>query len=145
MQKTKLSMLLLSSLFAIEAQAAINSNYQYGQVTVTTAESTTIPITNEAITLNPAIDSTNPRDPRIKTLIDYVRLKGKGVSVVFYNPDNYRFATKLNEMFSANGIYATDPQLAKSKNMMEYNLVKIYAIENQNNKLESNSIQKYKK
>lgn len=144
MQKTKLSMLLLSSLFAIEAQAAINSNYQYGQVTVT-AESTTIPITNDAIILNPAIDSTNPRDPRIKTLIDYVRLKGKGVSVVFYNPDNYRFATKLNEMFSANGIYATDPQLAKSKNMMEYNLVKIYAIENQNNKLESNITQKIKK
>lgn len=123
--------------------AAINNSYQYGQVEV--GESLIIPITNNAITLNPAIDAISPRDPRIKTVIDYAQKNGKGVSVVFCNTENLRYVKKLNEMFTANGVFATPPQLTKSKNMMEFNLVKVYVIENQNKKLDSSEPAKMKK
>lgn len=115
------------------ALAAVNTNYQYGRVEV--GESVVIPITNNAITLNPAIDAINARDPRIKTVIDYAKKNGKGVSVVFCNAENLRYVKKLNEMFAANEVFATPPQLTKSKNMMDFNLVKVYVIEDQNKKL----------
>lgn len=125
------------------ALAAINNTYQYGQVEV--GESLIIPISNNAITLNPAIDAINPRDPRIKTVIDYAKKNGKGVSVVFCNTENLRYVKKLNEMFAANGVFATPPQLTKSKNMMDFNLVRVYVIENQNKKLESSEPARMKK
>jgi hypothetical protein len=138
---------ILAGLFLVAIHfpttAAINNSYQYGQVEV--GESLIIPITNNAITLNPAIDAVTPRDPRIKTVIDYAKKNGKGVSVVFCNTENLRYVKKLNEMFTANGVFATPPQLTKSKNMMEFNLVKVYVIENQNKKLDSSEPAKMKK
>lgn len=122
------------------ANASIDTRFQYGAVEL--GESVVLPITNAAITLNPDVDVVNPRDPRIKTVIDYVKMNGKGVSIVFFNPENLRYVKKLNEMFSLNWVYATQPQLSNNKNMMYFNQVKIYVIENHNLKIESSELSK---
>lgn len=133
---------LLASIMSVGflsiANASIDTRYQYGAVDL--GESVVLPITNAAITLNPEIDAVNPRDPRIKTVIDYVKMNGKGVSIVFFNPENLRYVKKLNEMFNLNGVYATQPQLSNNKNMMYFNQVRIYVIENHNLKIESSEL-----
>ena len=61
--------------------------------------------------------------------MEYVKKNGIGVSVVFFNPDNLRYVRKVNELFQANHIFTDPPQLTKTKNLVDFNLVKIYVIE----------------
>lgn len=130
--KVKKIMLLSSILiFGCPAYAAVNTNYQFGQTVTIEQESVVLPITNHAIILNPEIDAISANDPRIKTVIDYAKSnEGLGVTVVFANAENLRYVKKINQMFTANGVFATEPQLTKGKNIMEFNLVKIYVIKN---------------
>lgn len=143
--KTNKALVLISSLFACSymAIASVNTSYQVGSSINVDNESVVLPISNHSITLNPEIDAINPNDPRIKTVIDFVKSNnGMGVSVLFSNSENLRYVKKLNQMFAANGVYATEPQLTKSKNIMDFDLVKIYVIKYPGMLLESSNFVK---
>lgn len=145
MPKAKLNKLIFLTSIAVlgvKAFAGINSSYQFGQPVTINEESVVIPITNNAIVLNPEIDAIDSKDPRIKAVINYVKSNGMGVTIVFANPENLRYVKKCNQMFAANGVYATEPQLTKNKNIMDFNLVKIYVIKNPNVVVESSNVQK---
>lgn len=131
--KLNLFLVLIASLNC--SFAAINTQYQYGNPPV--IESSVLPISNNPIILNPALDDIDANDPKIKSIINYTKTNGLGVSVVFFNPENLRFAKQINAMFNANGIKTTNPQMAASKNKMDFNLVQIYAIKDKNKLSES--------
>lgn len=116
-------------LLIFNTYASISKTYQYTSYT-NTSESTTKTqlITNDPIVLNPEIDEITASDPRIDSVIEYAKLNGTGVSVMFFNPDNLRYVKKVNEMFQANHIYTDPPQLSKTNNLLEFNLIKIYVI-----------------
>lgn len=90
-------------------------------------------ITNYPVTLNPAIDEISTSDPRIKSVIDYARVHGRGVSIVFFNIDNLRYVKKVNALFKQNLIPTEEPQLAKTQNSVDDNLIEIYVIKESNN------------
>lgn len=146
MKPTFKSVLLISLFVGLNAaNATINTNYQYGtSKAIGSPESAVIAVTNEPITLNPELDEIDVNDPRIKSVIDYVHRQGLGVSVVFFNSENLRYAKKVNEMFNKNHVYTTLPQMAQSKNRMDFNLVKIYVIQDKTVKLESTNLTKRK-
>lgn len=137
-------LLLLTNLLSVScpAFAVVNPNYQFGQPAVINEESVVLPITNHAIVLNPELDAINSNDPRIKAVINYVKTNGMGVTVLFSNPDNLRYVKKVNQMFTTNGVFATEPQLTKSKNIMDFNLVNVYVIKNPGVIVESSIVQK---
>jgi hypothetical protein len=141
MKKTK-SLLLIAGFaaYCYPAMASVNTRFQVGQTINVDNESVVLPISNHSISLNPEIDAINPNDPRIKTVIEFVKSNnGMGVSVLFSNSENLRYVKKLNQMFAANGVYATEPQLTKSKNAIDFDLVKIYVIKYSGMLLESSS------
>lgn len=85
-------------------------------------------ISNDAVTLNPKIDAIDQSDPRIKSVIEYVKTNGNGISILFFNTNNLRYVKKVNQLFEDNHIFTDAPQLAKTKNLVDFNLVKIYVI-----------------
>lgn len=129
--------ILVLSVYASIANAGINNNYQYTLFINNESVTKTQPLTSDPITLNPDIDEIKASDPRIKSVMDYVKKNGIGVSVVFFNPDNLRYVRKVNELFQANHIFTDPPQLTKTKNLVDFNLVKIYVIEDKNHVSES--------
>lgn len=141
MKKTKTLLLIASfATSCYSAMASVNTSFQVGQTINVDNESVVLPISNHSISLNPEIDAINPNDPRIKTVIEFVKSNnGMGVSVLFSNSENLRYVKKLNQMFAANGVYVTEPQLTKSKNAIDFDLVKIYVIKYPGMLLESSS------
>lgn len=138
-------LLISTLLLSVSSYATVNASYQYGtSKAMDIAESSIIPITNDAVTLNPEIDEIDVNDPRIKSILDYVHSQGLGVSVVLFNSENLRYAKKLNDLFNKNHVYTTQPQMAKSKNRMDFNLVKIYVIRDKTVKIESTNLTKRK-
>lgn len=121
-------MIILGGL-SFNANARINTNYQSNQI----AESALDPIkvqtiTNDAITLNVRIDDIDASDPRIKSVIEYVKAHGNGVSVVFFAPDNLRYVKKVNKLFQDNHIFTDKPQFATPQHLIDLDLIKIYVI-----------------
>ena len=129
--------ILVLSVYASMANAGINNNYQYTLFVDNESTTKTQPLTSDPITLNPDIDEIKTSDPRIKSVMEYVKKNGIGVSVVFFNPDNLRYVKKVNELFQANHIFTDPPQLTKTKNLVDFNLVKIYVIEDKSHVSES--------
>lgn len=144
MNKSKTILLMsLITLLSYKISASVNTKFQIGQTINVDNESIILPISNHSIVLNPKIDAINPNDPRLKTVIDFIKShNGMGVSIVFSNAENLRYVKKLNQMFATNRIYATDPQLTKSKNIIDFDLVKIYVIKYPGMLLESSNIVK---
>lgn len=133
-----LTSLILASI-SLNANAMISAIYQRNPDTSNKLNNSDISkvqmITNDSIILNPSIDDIDVTDPRIKSIIDYTKANGKGVSIIFFNEENLRYVKKVNEMFKTNRIHTDPPQLAKTINLADYNLIKIYVIkENHNDK-----------
>lgn len=122
---------LMTILF--NANASINNIYQHGSFNPSNAIDKTQAITNDAISLNSAIDDLSTSDPRIKSVIEYVKANGYGVSIIFFNKENLRYVKQVNELFTANDIFTDPPELAKSKNLVNFNLIEIYVIKEKHN------------
>jgi hypothetical protein len=120
------------------AYASITNNYQYTLFVTANESAIKIqPVTNDPIVLNPDIDEIKASDPRIKSVIEYVKKDGIGISIIFFNPNNLRYVKKVNELFQANHIFTDLPQLTKTKNLVDFNLVKIYVIKDKSHVNES--------
>ncbi|MCX8515051.1 MAG: hypothetical protein ORN24_05725 [Burkholderiales bacterium] len=129
--------ILILSVYTIIANATMSNSYQYNLFKNSESTTKIQMLTSDPITLNPDIDEIKPSDPRIKSVMEYVKKNGIGVSVVFFNSENLRYVKKINELFQANYIFTDPPQLTKTKNMVDFNLVKIYVIEDKSHVYES--------
>lgn len=128
MKVNSLLLVLLSTCISI-AVASANNKFQVQKATsseTNTASGTLYLVQNAAITLNPKIDEIQSSDPRLKTVIDYATREDSRVSIVFYNPDNLRFARRLYKVLASHDLRVESPALSTTKNMLEINLIKIY-------------------
>lgn len=126
---------VFSVFLAFNANARISNNYQYNSMveSITSSAIKVQSITNDAVTLNVRIDDIDISDPRIKSVIDYVKTHGNGVSVIFFAPDNLRYAKKINKLFQDNHIFTDTPELATPQHLIDLDLIKIYVIKEQHN------------
>lgn len=132
--------ILAFSIYVGAANAGINNNYQYTAFIDNESTTKTQLLTSDPITLNPVIDEIKASDPRIKSVMEYAKKSGTGVSVIFFNPDNLRYVKKVNELFQTNHIFTDPPQLTNTKNLVDFNLIKIYVIEDKSHGSESKTI-----
>jgi len=134
MKRLLLTGITLASL-AFNAHARMSATHMADMHSIGGTEAITKiqPITNDAVTLNPNIDAIDQSDPRIKSVIEYVKTSGNGVSILFFNTDNLRYVKKVNQLFEDNHILTDPPQLAKTRNLVDFNLVKIYVIKEEHN------------
>lgn len=130
MKTTVITSIILLSL-GFNADARINTNYQSNRLVNNPL--TVQAISNDAITLNTRIDDIDISDPRIKSVIDYVKTNGNGISVVFFAPDNLRYVKKVNKLFQQNNIFTDTLQLATPKHLIDLDLIKIYIIKEPRN------------
>lgn len=132
MKKLILTSIFLSNIIIVNADARMSSVYQR-PLSIDEAISKIQPITNDAITLDPDIDEVKTSDPRIKSVMDYAKHNGSGVSIVFFNTNNLRYVKQVKQMFKENNIFTDKPQLGKTNNLLDFNLIKIYVIEGKHN------------
>lgn len=108
------------------AFAAVNNNFQISNPNTPIESPTMYLVQNAAIVFDTRIDEVKDTDPRLKTIIDYSVMKDSKVSILFYSPDNLRFARKLYKVFQKYDLEVESPALTSTKNLLDVNLVKVY-------------------
>ncbi len=136
--KTKLVVAGVIALVITNANASISSINQYKSSSLIESTIKVQEATNDPVILNPAIDEIKASDPRIKAVIEYAKQNKLSIAVVFFNIDNLRYVKQVNALFDANHIVTNSPQLAKTPNISDINLVKIYVVKDKANVNESN-------